>query len=491
MQERGLTLNPRKCIFGQTSLTYLGYRFTSEGVTIDPDKRSDIQNASPPTNPTEVRSFLGLANYCARFVPNFATITAPLRKLTEKNTDWEWSAEHQTSFLRIKQILLSDQVMAYFNPAKATEVLVDESPVGVSAILTQRSHDKVHIISYASRALSSTEQRYSRLEREALAVLFGCERHHLYQYGSQFSVLTDHRPLVPMFTNPHAARMERWALRLQQYHMTLHYRPGKDHPADYASRHPASILTTSRAEKVAEEYINFIISQTTPAALDRITIRQKTSEDGELQAVMTAVSSGKWDTSPNSFRMISTELSVPQDSLLLTGGRIVLPASLRCAAVNLAHKGHQGLVKTKQLLRSRVWFPGIDALVDEVMKGCLSCQANTMTHHREPLQMTEMPDFNGPLPTGEHLLAIIDEHCRFPIVETVRSLTASAITHIFDKIFSTFRIPKQLKTDNGPPFNSQQFTTFTQVLRFKHHRVTPLWPEANGEAERFMMLDKT
>ena len=90
------------------------------------------------------------------------------------------------------------------------------------------------------------------------------------------------------------------------------------------------------------------------------------------------------------------------------------------------------------------------------------------------------------MPSGDYLLVLIDEHSRFPIVETVRHLTANAIIPVLDKIFATFGIPKQLKTDNGTPFNSHQFHSFANYLGFDHHRVTPRWPEANGEAERFM-----
>ena len=118
----------------------------------------------------------------------------------------------------------STQVMAYFNPAKQTEVLVDGSPVGVGAILAQEGK----IIAYSSRALTDVEQRYSQTDREMLAVVFGVEHFHLYLYGSNFTVCTDHEPLLGIYKSQKSAttRTERWRLRLSPYDMTLKYRPG-------------------------------------------------------------------------------------------------------------------------------------------------------------------------------------------------------------------------------------------------------------------------
>ena len=122
-----------------------------------------------------------MANYCARFIPDFATISAPLRELTKKDTQWIWGPEHAAALQTIKDSLTSDTVMAYFDPAKDTELIVDASPVGLGAILYQSDRKgERHTIAYASRALSDVERRYSQTEREALAIVWSCEHFHLY-----------------------------------------------------------------------------------------------------------------------------------------------------------------------------------------------------------------------------------------------------------------------------------------------------------------------
>ena len=122
--------------------------FSAEGIKADPTKIDTIVNCEAPKNVSEIRSFLGMAQYVARFIPDFASRTEPLRRLTRKDVPWEWTQQEQEAFDNIKEALTSTQVMAYFNPAKQTEVLVDASPVGVGAILAQEGK----IIAYASRA---------------------------------------------------------------------------------------------------------------------------------------------------------------------------------------------------------------------------------------------------------------------------------------------------------------------------------------------------
>ena len=124
---------------------------------------------------------------------------------------------------------------------KDTELIVDASPVGLGAVLTQVDHEnKVNVIAYASRALTPVEKRYSQTEKEALSIVWGCEHFHLYLYGSQFTLITDHKPLELIWSNPQSklpARIERWGLRLQPYNMLILYKPGKNNPADYMSCH--------------------------------------------------------------------------------------------------------------------------------------------------------------------------------------------------------------------------------------------------------------
>ena len=125
--------------------------------------------------------------------------------------------------------------------------------------------------------------------------------------------------------------------------------------------------------------------------------------------------------------------------------RILTPKALQKRVVELAHEGHQGVVKTKSLLREKVWFPGIDKYVESVVKSCIPCQATVETKRLEPLQMSPLPsgpwkelsmDFCGPFPSGDYLMVVIDEYSRYPVVEIIKSLSAKSVMTKLDKIFS-------------------------------------------------------
>lgn len=176
LSERNLTLNKDKCEFNKSQLEFYGYVFGANGISADPRKVDAIKTAEIPKNVSEVRSFLGMTNYVGRFIPNYSTITAPLRDLTKNNVNFEWGKNQQESFETLKRDLTSDKVMAYFDATKQTVMIVDASPLGLGALLTQDGK----VISYGSRVLNDVETRYSQTEREALAVVWGCEHKYLF-----------------------------------------------------------------------------------------------------------------------------------------------------------------------------------------------------------------------------------------------------------------------------------------------------------------------
>ena len=219
MRENNLTANPEKCIFNQSSINFFGHRFSADGISADDKKVSSLINAIPPRNATEACSFLGLTQYLSRFIKDFASISAPIRHLTHQNAEWVRGPKQQQAFVCLKERMATPEVMKYFNPSFRTELIVDASPVGLGAFLTQvTAHGGTNIIAYASRSLTDCESRYSQTEKEALAVVWGIEHFHLYLYGSSFQVIADHKPLETIFNNPTCkatARLERLQLRLQ------------------------------------------------------------------------------------------------------------------------------------------------------------------------------------------------------------------------------------------------------------------------------------
>ena len=338
LAEKNLTLNKEKCEFNKTQIEFYGYVFSSERISADPRKVEAIKESDVPANASEVRSFLGMTNYVGRFIKNYSTITAPLRELTKQNVKFEWNSDRQKAFDLLKRELTSDKVMSYFDPTKETTMIVDASPVGLGALLTQEGR----VISYGSRALNDVETRHSQTEREALAVIWGCEHFHLYLFGKEFTIISDHKPLETIFNNPNfksPARIERWRLKRQPYHYRVQYRPGKSNAADYMSRHPSTQVQINNISDIAEEYVNYVAKNAVPKALTLSKISEESRKDPVLQRVIKAIVSKK-DISINKgddkaievFRRRQNELTLYRkgdDEVLIVENKLVIPKSLQ------------------------------------------------------------------------------------------------------------------------------------------------------------------
>ena len=142
------------------------------------------------------------------------------------------------------------------------------SILGLGAILTQTHGEETRPVAYASRTLTPVERRYLQTEREALAVVWGCERFHLYLYGTTFAIYTDHKPLEIIYspTSKPPARIERWGLRLQPYRFRVKHTPGVCNPADVLSRLPLT-NATANTRNTAEEYVYYVVQNAAPKAL--------------------------------------------------------------------------------------------------------------------------------------------------------------------------------------------------------------------------------
>lgn len=514
LMDKNLTLNFEKCEFGKEEIDFFGLHFSGKGVSPTQAKVEAIKKAEPPSTPDEVSSFLGMVTYCSRFIPNAAAISEPLRRLTHTKQEWVWKEEQEKAFKNLKKSLCKAVTLSYFDVGKPTSIVVDASPRGLGAILTQVSKDGSNsIIAYASRLLTDVESRYSQTEREALAITWAILHFHLYVTGKEFTVITDHKPLEAIFNKPliqPPARIERWLLKLQLYDFTVIYQPGKSNPADYMSRHPIpSTAVSTREQSIAENYVNSICMKSVPKPVPLGSITSATKEDKAIQLIFKILNQKRckkeeveklnsqekdWFISLKQIQLQLTRIETEEGEMLLKDTRIVIPHSLTEKIIDIAHQGHQGIVKTKALLREKVWFPGIDKAVERKVTNCIPCQACSKKNSPEPLQMSSLPaepwtevsiDF-ADMPMGEHLLVVYDDYSRYPVVTKVSSTSAKVVTKKLEDIFAQFGIPEVVKSDNGPPFQSYDFKQFAQDLNFKHRRVTPLWPQANGGVERFM-----
>ena len=494
-EEHGLTLNYEKCVIGAKSMEYMGEVLTGEGLQVSEKRVEAIVDAPRPQNPSEVRSFLGSAQFCAKFIPGFSTISSPLWDLTSTGKSWKWDTKEEEAFEQIKKLLTNAPVMAYFAKDAKTRLVTDASPVGLGAVLEQQQEDgSYRPVYYASRKLSNVEKRYSQFEREALAVRWACQKFYLYLYGIEFELRTDHKPLVTVLgvkSTPPSARIERWLLYLQQFRYVVTHIAGKENSADALSRLPVGPAQEDDARE-STEYACSIASEAVPAAHTPQKVEQASAKDPTLQLVRQVVTSGDWSRlSGTMYKALSGELWV-LGQLVLRGNRIVMPESLWKHTIALAHEGHQGMTRTKARLREKVWWPNMDKQVEQFVKACHPCQLVGPRSKTEPIRSTTLPE--GPwgdiavdlleIPGGNHLLVVVDNYSRWPEDILLKKTDASHVTRAMEGIFQTHGIPESVRSDNGPPFSSAEFEGFLDYLGIAHLKGIPYWPQSNGEVER-------
>lgn len=181
-----------------------------------------------PDSVESVQRFVGMVKYLAKFLPALSEKSEPLRRLTHKDTPWEWGPDQDKSFADIKLLVSSAPVLKYFDPECQTEGQGDASQSGLGFVLVQKGQP----VAYSSRALTPAETRYSQIEKELLAQVFGLEKHHEYVYGREIVLWTDHKPLVSITQRSLGTaapkRLQRLLLRLMQYDVQIKYMPGPE-----------------------------------------------------------------------------------------------------------------------------------------------------------------------------------------------------------------------------------------------------------------------
>ena len=144
-----------------------------------------------PQNVPNIQSFNGMVYYLKRFSPVLSELSQPLRRLCKSGVEWAWESKQQNAFEAIKQVIMTLPVLTYFDKTKkhnTMQCLQERHWCSLTAGV-QACH--IHM----SRALTETEQRYSNIERELLAIVFALERLNHYTFGRKITVQSDHQPL--------------------------------------------------------------------------------------------------------------------------------------------------------------------------------------------------------------------------------------------------------------------------------------------------------
>ena len=240
LRANGLTARPSKLQAGFRKLEFLGHVVGEGRLQPEPAKVKKILEVATPRTRRQVRSLLGLLSYYRRYVPNFASLVAPLSDLTKgkDRTSFSWSPECARALVAIQSILSSSPVLLLPRLGNIFIVRTDASGKGLGGVLLQELDDQLHPVSFVSRKLLDRETRYSTIERECLAIVWVLSKFSRYLWGVEFTLQTDHKPLTYLHTSSFKnSRLMRWALSLQEFRFQVEPLPGsKNVLADLLSR---------------------------------------------------------------------------------------------------------------------------------------------------------------------------------------------------------------------------------------------------------------
>jgi hypothetical protein len=492
LRKANVRLKGKKCHFLKPEMKWVGHIIDSNGIRVDPEKTSAMKKFPAPENKKELRRFLGMTNYYRNFIKDFAIIASPLYELTKKSTQWCWKNEHANAFLKLKEKLCSAPVLVNpdFEKPYRLYMYTDASETGMGAVLCQEQEGEEKVIAYASQHFSPREKKYATIEKEAGAIIWALKKFHVYVYGTEFFILSDHAPLKWLAGKRDATgRIGRWQYRLMEYEglQGVEHIRGKDNQvADTLSRIP------EKEELLAlNEYVDVDI------------LREETNKDEVLLKVKDRIKHG-WlkpeEELLKPYHLRKDSLQEQNGILKLQDGRVIVPSQLRSRVLDELHLNHPGMTRMKELAKQYCWWPLITSDIERKVGRCDTCQENRQMPPKSDVVAWPKPSYAwerihvdyAPKFYGKALLIMVDSYSKWIEVGVTRSEYTSAkkTIELLRNSFSRNGYPRIMVSDNGPQFTSKEMKDFCELNGIKQKFVAPYCPSTNGEAERCVQTVK-
>lgn len=498
LSEYNLKVNQEKSQYFLSKVTYLGHVITADGIEPDLKKIEAMLNAPAPTSVTELKSFIGMVEHYSKFIPELNTEMAPMFVLTRKGCKWGWTEEFQQTFEKVKEAIARYQLLTHYDPDKSMVLSVDASDKGMCGVLSHLEDDIEKPILFFSRVFTETEKRYPILHREALAIVWSLEKCYRYVFGTTITVVTDHKPLLGIFGKAGlpavvATRLQRYQIRASIFNFVLRYRKGALNVlADFGSRHPGPEAPNGE-DRQEEERAQVNCVSNNPKELNLNLIRMKTEEDDFLLTLRNYVSDGWPEEVPDRFKpwykqraSLSTERGC-----VLFDDRVWIPESLKSEALRSLHNGHAGIVKMKLAARQYVFWPKLTMDIEKYVKSCETCVSTSNKAGKDefspwraaskPWERVHVDFFHF---GGNTFLILVDGYTRWIEVKKMYGTEARQVCNQLKVIFGMFGDPYCLVADNGPPYNSKEFSDFLKSRDIQYINSPPYHPQSNGLAER-------
>ncbi|KAK8947266.1 hypothetical protein KSP39_PZI006860 [Platanthera zijinensis] len=474
LRSEKLFVNIKKCTFHVTSVEFLGYIVSSQGIHVDPKKVEAIKEWPEPANIRDVRSFHGLATFYRRFIKDFSSIMAPITECMKKG-EFVWTKSAAKAFQLIKARMSEAPLLRLPDFAKVFELSCDASGVGIGGVLSQEGHP----VGYFSEKLAGPKLNYSNYDREFYAVIRCLQHWRHYLLPTEFVLLSDHEAL--RFINSQSKvspRHAKWVSYLQEYTFIIKHLKGTlNRVADALSR--VTLLLSTLEVKVV--------------GFDRI--KDEYAHCPDFRDIYFATQENQ-PTTISAFYI--------RDGYLFYHSRLCIPrSSLRHFIVWELHGGglggHFGRDKTIALVEDKFYWPGLKTIVSKVVGSCRACQLakgnKTNTGLCTPLPIPSTPwedvsmDFILGLPITfrrhDSILVVVDRFSKMAyFIACSKTNDASHVAQLYFKEVVGHRgVPKSIVTDRDVKFTSYFWKTLWRIMGTKLLFSSAYHPQTDGQTE--------
>jgi transposase InsO family protein len=509
LEANGFTVNPLKCEWGVQETDWLGYWITPSGLKPWAKKIAAIQRMQPPTNITELRSFLGSVNYYRDMWPRRSHIMAPLTALTGKS-QFHWSSAHQVAFEQLKALIAEDALLAYPDPNQPFHIYADASDYQLGAAILQAGRP----IAYYTRKLSAAQRNYTTIEKELLSIVETFKTFRSLLYGNQsLHVYTDHRNLT--FSTLHTQRVLRWRLFLEEFGPTFHYIKGSNNVlADALSRVPTLEEKNAPMSHEHDEFLGF-----TSALLNDTSILECYVNYPDPQVLAFPSFQFIWQHQQQDTELqAARQLHPSKYPIMNVGGvdlivylhapnapwRIAIPDQLLDHMIQWYHQSlnHSGMTNLFASISLHHYHRNLKERIETLIGTCEVC----LRHKPLTRGYGHLPGRNAPLvPWDEvavdligpwkiqiqnqeylfHALTCIDPVTNLTELIRIDSKQSLHVTQLFANCWlSRYPRPNRCLHDNGGEFTGHPFQALLLHHNIKDVPTTVKNPQANAVCER-------
>ena len=497
VRDHGYTLNALKCSLFQTKVKYLGHIVENGKISMDPDRVKAIVNIPVPHDVKSLRRFIGMAQFCCRFLPHLNSKVAPLSNLLKKNVEFVWSTECQDAFDYVKRKLSEPPVLCLPTARDNFILETDAADAGLGGCLKVQSklHHNELIVGYHSEKFKDQQTRWHIVEKEAFAILSSVDKFRHYLIGKRFTLKTDNRILTYMKTS-RSKKLANWALQLSDYDFDIVHIPSSDNRiSDFFSR--------------LYEHVNIISVMQPSITMEDIRTAQEADEH-MAQAFLYVQCKRNFDVEKlGPLKRYRKFLSTSEDNVLLWKDKIVLPQQFRSRLLEVAHDhpaaGHFAVDRTWKNVSAKFFWPNALEDVTNWVRSCDACNEHSVKQFvNRPLnpiiseERFELVtyDLAGPFTPSKgnnnlYALIIVDHFSKWPEIVPLRNIRASTIaTAIFEEWCCRYGVMTQLHSDGANNVHGHVLKELCDIIGTVKSKSSRLHPQGDGMSEAMVKILK-